>query len=114
MTSYLRVDKHEDKVDFLMRFLNGSFENYPRDTPLMIFGSGGNGKSYILNEVAERSPIPIVTFGDGYRYYPTQYTSSRLAVLIVCNGAPEDFAFAKYMNANIVEFGKDLDYCAPS
>ena len=95
-----------------MAYLNGMLENYPRDTPLMVFGSGANGKSYILNEVAERSPIPIVTFGDGYRYFPTHHTSSRLAVLIICNGAPEDFAFAKYMNANIVEFGKDLDYCA--
>jgi hypothetical protein len=108
-----RIQTHEEKVNFLTRFLNGSLEDYPRDTPLMIYGSGGSGKSYVLNEVVEKAPVHIVVLGystPGFRFYPSNYPSNTLAVLFIALGTPEEFEFAKFMNAKLVEFVKDPNY----
>lgn len=102
---------HNEKLQFLLDFLNEKIPEFPLGTPLMIYGSGGNGKSTILHEVLEQSPVPIVVFsGEGppaFQFYPTQKPSSKLAVLIVCLGTPEDMDFAEYLEANIVEFLRD-------
>ena len=103
---------HKEKVQFLLDYLNEKLEEFPLDTPLMIYGSGGNGKSKVFREIVEQSPVPIVLFtGQGSpAFYPTQKPSSKLAVLIICNGTPEDMDFAEYMGANIAEFLKDPSF----
>lgn len=105
---------HNEKVQFLLDYLNGRLEEFPLDTPLMIYGSGGNGKSKVFQEIVEQSPVPIIVFtgedGPAFRFFPTQKPSSKLAVLIICNGTPEDMDFAEYMGANIAEFLRDPHY----
>ncbi len=112
MLSSLQLTTHNQKVQFLLDYLNETLENYPLDTPLMIHGNGGNGKSKILQEILEVSPLPILVLqsGEVYRYYPNQFPSNRIAVLLINNGTPEDFAAAQYMRANVVEFLSDPSF----
>ncbi len=69
----LTLTTHAEKVQFLKNFLNGHADNVPNDRPLMLRGSGGNGKSYVIQEVAETSPVNLLVFhpGDGYRFFPS-------------------------------------------
>lgn len=112
MLSPLQLTSHNEKVQFLLDYLNGTLQQYPLDTPLMIHGNGGNGKSKILQEILEVSPVPILVLqsGEVYRYFPNQFPSNRIAVLLINNGASEDFEAAQYMRANIVEFLSDPSF----
>ena len=117
MSVIRRIQTHQEKVQFLLDYLNEKLEEFPLDQPLMIYGRGANGKSHVVREVSELSPIPICVFGGsttGYSFFPTQHPSSKLAVLIVCIGEPEDFDVAEYMGAKIVEFVSDPAYASPS
>jgi hypothetical protein len=63
--------------------------------------------------VVEKAPVHIVVLGystPGFRFYPSNYPSNTLAVLFIALGTPEEFEFAKFMNAKLVEFVKDPNY----
>lgn len=108
----LTLTKHADKVQFLTNFLDGNLEAFDNRRPLMLLGSGANGKSYTIMEVVKNSPVNIVLFypGDGYRFYPATKPSDECVILIHANGAPQEFAFANALGAEIVEFAQDPAY----
>lgn len=103
---------HEEKVNFLKKFLQNETPSYSRETLLMLVGSGGNGKTLVLQEVLEATPVNVcVVCENRFRFYPAKTGSSdSCAYILVCNGAPDDFDVAEYFNANVVEFLKDPNY----
>jgi hypothetical protein len=105
----MQLSKHAEKVQFLKNFVNGDVEHMPNNRPLMLRGSGGNGKSKVITEVWENSPVNIMLFypGDGFRYLPAATPSEKCVVLIHSNGSDEEMEFAEHMNAYDVEFKKD-------
>ena len=93
-----------------MNFIQGNLEDYPVDRPLMIVGSGANGKSYVIREVAQMAPVNLVIFqeaGGSFGFVPAISPSHECAMLMAVNGSPEDFALAKSLNAHVVHFEKD-------
>lgn len=78
----------------------------------MILGSGANGKSYVLQEVVQNSPINVVLLvtGQGYHYMPASQPSNDCAILFLVNGAQDDFTLARLLNAQLVQFESDPAY----
>jgi hypothetical protein len=105
----LQLTTHAEKVQFLTNFLNEAVEGMTLSRPLMILGSGGNGKTHIIHLVAEVSPVNILMIhqGDGYRFLPSTQSSDKCAILLPVNGSPHEFALAAALDAQSVEFLKD-------
>lgn len=104
---------HSEKVAFLTNYLNGTLQDFDHNQPLMIIGSGGNGKSFVFNEVLKTSPVNILLLSsheNRYSIYSSRNTSSKTVILMIENGTPEDFELAHKLNAKIVEFKKDPTY----
>lgn len=105
--------KHQDKVQFVKSFVKGELDDYSVNRPLMIVGSGANGKSYVIQEVREQSPVNLVIYhemGGSFAFVPAITPSPTCAILMASNGAPEDYTLAKRLNAHIVHFEKDPAY----
>lgn len=103
---------HAEKLAFLTNYLNGTLQDFDRNQPLMIIGSGANGKSFVFNEVLKTSPVNILLLSSENRYsiYSSTSISSKTVILMIENGTPEDFELAQKLNAKIVEFKKDPTY----
>lgn len=99
---------HAEKVEFLTNYITGP-DNH---VPLMLIGSGANGKSHVILEVAQQSPVNILVFytGCGHSFFPSVNPSRECVILIHANGAPDEYALASALNANMVEFKKDPAY----
>lgn len=103
---------HAEKVQFVQRFLRGGIPEYPNDRPLMLLGSGGNGKTKVVQEVAENADVNILVFqgGDSHRFFPSAQYSDRCVILITANGGRDEMEFGRLLNAQIVMFDKDPAY----
>lgn len=106
------VTTHQEKITFLTNFLRNVQEGFDNSQPLMILGSGANGKSYVLQEVAQTSPVNIclLVTDQGYHYIPASQPSNKCVLLFLVNGAQDDFTLARILNASIVQFEKDPAY----
>lgn len=102
----LVLTTHEEKVNFLTKFLRDENPHYARDRLLVLVGSGGNGKSIVLSEVLETTPVNVVVICENrFSFRPaTTGPSDECSYIMVCNGDSSDFAFAAYLNANVVQF----------
>lgn len=105
---------HAEKVAFVKNYIQAVQQAEPdsRPSPLMIFGKGGEGKTKVVQEVVEASPIPIMLLNEDYqggtRYHPgTNPQAERCAVIHISLGQPEDFKVADYFRTTIVEFKPD-------
>lgn len=106
----LVLTTHEEKVNFLKKYLKDEKPPYSREKPLMIYGSGANGKTKIVREVLETPPdvnVVILNNEGRFVFVPAIAPSNECAYLLVNNGTQEDFAAADYLGAHRVEFGKD-------
>lgn len=105
----LTLTTHTEKIQFLTNFLHGYLEDYPRTVPLMLIGTGGNGKSSVIYEVSNTSPVNIlILFHDGqFHFVPSKEYSDDCVILLHANGAPSEYALATCLNANSVRFEKD-------
>ncbi len=105
----LTLITHTEKVQFLKNFLNNQVEGMTNARPLMLRGSGANGKSFVLQEVAETSPVNILVIhpGDGHRFLPSAKPSEECVILMMSNGDVNDATLAYHLNAYIVDFKKD-------
>lgn len=107
------IQTHAEKVRFVKSFIKGELKDYPPDRPLMIIGSGANGKSYVIREVAQMAPVNLIIFqesGGSFTFVPAISPSHECAMLMAVNGSSEDFALAKSLNAHVVSFEKDPAY----
>ncbi len=109
---YYSLTTHAEKVQFLKNFLNGTIDGMTNARPLMLVGTGGNGKSYVILEVAKTSPVNLLVFypGDGHRFIPAVSPSEECVILIHSNGSEEEAMFGYHLNAHVVEFKKDPAY----
>jgi hypothetical protein len=105
----LKLTTHAEKKQFLMNYLHEAIDGVTYRQPLMILGRGGNGKSKILEEVAEVSPVNILVIheGEGHMFFPSSKPSDECVILLPVNGSPQEFALASALNAYGVEFLKD-------
>ncbi len=105
----LKLTTHAEKKQFLLNFLNDQVEGMTTRRPLMILGSGGNGKSKIIQEVSEFSPINMLVIqqGDTHHFFPSPVSSDDCVILLPVNGSPQEFALAAALDAQSVEFLKD-------
>lgn len=106
----LVLTTHDEKFSFLKNFLKNRLRSYPRDKPLMIYGSGGNGKTKIVKEILENPPdvnVVILNNESRFVFVPAMSVSNECAYLLVNNGTQQDFDVAKYLGAYTVEFAKD-------
>lgn len=103
---------HAEKLHFVQRFLRGGIPEYPTNRPLMLVGSGGDGKSKIIEEVASTADVNILAIqaGESYRFFPAHQVSETCAILITGTGSQEEMEFGRLMNANVVLFAKDPSY----
>ena len=54
------------------------------------------------------SPVNIVVINEGrFGFVPAMSPSYECAMVLINNGTAEDYDFAEYLNAHIVEFEKD-------
>jgi hypothetical protein len=104
--------KNNDKVEFLLKFIEDEDDILESSLPLMIVGEGGTGKSEVLNEVCSLTNVNIILIRNGSFEFCHAATgpSGRCAYLIESNGSDEDYQFARYARAYIVRFEKDPDY----
>ena len=113
MSVALTLTTHAEKLAFVRDYLYGHLDDFPRNRPLMILGSGGNGKTHVINLAMNTSIVNVMLLypGNGYKFYPAEIIldehSDECVILIHANGTPEDFALAASLNANIVEFKSD-------
>ena len=107
----MSLTTHAEKVQFLTSYLNGTLQTADEGKPLMILGSGANGKTYVFQEVVKTSPVNILLFMEGrHTFYPSTIPSQECKILILANGSSYDYALAEVLNAMIVEFKKDPAY----
>jgi septin family protein len=114
MADWIReiLTNHKDKVQFLLDFIEGDNQELDNSIPLMIVGSGGTGKTAVLNEVCLRTTSNLILIREG-RFdfcHAADGPSGRCAYLIESNGTDEDYQFARYVNSHIVRFEKDASY----
>ncbi len=105
---------HAEKVAFLKSYIQAvqQAEHGSTPTPLMIFGNGGQGKTKVVREVQESSEIPLLVVQEETPclYMGSAPYTGRFVTILVNVGRPEDFQFANYLKATIVEFKKDPAY----
>jgi hypothetical protein len=107
------LTSHSEKVDFVLRFLHGkAFEN-ELNRPLFLCGSGGNGKTKVLEEVATlaKRPFAVLTLNKNVLVYSGKQTQMEpcqmLPLIVEVLGSYEDGQFSEYLDAYCVEFLKD-------
>jgi len=107
MESKVVLTSHKEKYDYVAKYIISD-----EDYPLMIIGSGGNGKSIIINEVTNKyfyRNYCIIIPGEPF-HFKTHDGAINNQVIIHAWGTEEDFILAKYLNANIVYFEKDPEF----
>ncbi len=114
----LYLTRHADKVQFLLSFLAGNQPTYPLDEPLCIEGPGASGKSYVLNEVRDQTPVPLILVQEN-RYFvvPATQPSNRVQpvmIIVSLGDQSEEHQAAKYFKANPVYFQPDPDFARSS
>jgi len=113
MFIHTTLTTHAEKIAFVLAYLNGkAFEN-ELNRPLFICGSGGNGKTKVLQEVANLVAHPfahmnlektiILHSGQQVEMKSQQW----LPLIVEILGTNEDKQFAEYMDGYCVEFAKD-------
>lgn len=77
----------------------------------MIVGPGGNGKSNTVKEASTKVPVNICIYysKDGMAYIHSP-ESDVLKTVIESLGTNEDYTFAGYLGATIVQFAKDPSF----
>ncbi len=116
MTALRRLQTHQEKVQFVQNYLNQALLNYENSRPLMIIGPGGSGKSYVLREVEQNLPLPLLVIQDGDTtlHLPSQITDdmryyyhAKKAIILVSLGLEQDMQIAEYLGAEMVYFDRD-------
>ena len=103
MSSPVVLTRHAEKLLYVQNYL-ASYET----RPLMLVGSGANGKSHILLEVSEFPPVNLAIITDrNIRFVKSRNPSSVLKMLIHANGTSADYDFARYLDALVVKFERD-------
>jgi hypothetical protein len=94
---------HAEKVAYLVNYLKSASTK-----PIMIVGTGGNGKSNAVKEASTLVPVNICIYysKDGMTYIHSP-ESNVLKTVIESLGTNEDYTFAGYLGATIVHFGID-------
>ena len=97
---------HAEKVAYVTNYLNSKSTK-----PIMIVGTGGNGKSNAVKEASTVVPVNICIYysKDGMAYIHSP-ESNVLKTIIESLGTNEDYTFAGYLGATIVQFGVDPAY----
>ncbi len=97
---------HAEKVVYLVNYLKSTSTR-----PVMIVGTGGNGKSNTVKEASTVVPVNICIYysKDGMTYIHSP-ESNVLKTVIESLGTNEDYTFAGYLGATIVQFAKDPSY----
>ncbi len=118
-----RLQTHQEKFQFVQNYLNQTLQNYENSRPLLIIGPGGSGKTYVLQEVTENPPLPLLVIQDGdtILHLPSQITEemkyyyhTKKAIVIVSLGLEPDIQMAAHMHANVVYFDRDPSFVPPS
>jgi len=94
---------HAEKVAYLVKYLKSDSTR-----PVMIVGTGRNGKSNTVKEASTLVPVNICIYysKDGITYIHSP-ESNVLKTIIESLGTNEDYTFAGYLGAYIVQFDKD-------
>ncbi len=108
---------HSDKVQFVQDYLQGAIPQCPNTQPLCIVGGGATGKSYVLKQVAEESPVAFchmniekrVCFHSG-KFINPEGRFCPIPFIFETLGLPEDLQMAETLQAHIVEFVPDPSY----
>jgi ABC-type dipeptide/oligopeptide/nickel transport system ATPase component len=97
---------HAEKVAYLVDYLKSASTR-----PVMIVGTGGSGKSNTVKEASTVVPVNICIYysKDGMTYIHSP-ESNVLKTVIESLGTNEDYTFAGYLGATIVQFAKDPSF----
>ena len=106
------VTTHAEKVALVKKFLRGELEGCERKRSLILFGTGGNGKSKVIEEVAATSPVNIlaVNAGDTHRFFPAATPSDECVLLLTTNVLPKDTELEETLSGYLVHFRSDPAY----
>lgn len=96
---------HADKVAYLVDYLKSESTR-----PVMIVGTGGNGKTMAVAAAAAHARVNICIYNDKNMRYIHYAESNVLKTIIESLGTNEDYTFAGYLGATIVHFGVDPAY----
>ncbi len=102
---------HESKVAYVQHYLT-AVERGEEMCPLVIAGGGATGKSFVINEIAGTSNIPIVVIHDNtHRYFPGKSPDSNVCAMIFTTlGLEDDIKVAAYFHSKLVQFKPDVSY----
>ena len=94
---------HAEKVAYVTNYLNSKSTK-----PIMIVGPGGNGKSNTVKEASTKVPVNICIYYSNHGiHFIHSPESDVLKTVIESLGSNEDYTFAGYLGATIVQFAKD-------
>jgi hypothetical protein len=96
---------HAEKVAYVTNYLKSESTR-----PVMIVGTGGNGKSNAVKEASTVAPVNICIYNDKNMRYIHYAESNVLKTIIESLGTNEDYTFAGYLGATIVQFAKDPSF----
>ena len=93
---------HAEKVAYLVDYLKSDSTK-----PLMLVGTGGNGKTNAVKEASAHARVNICIYNDKNMRFIHCAESDVLKTIIESLGSNEDYTFAGYLGATIVQFGRD-------
>jgi hypothetical protein len=115
MTPQTVLSLHSDKVKFVLDYIQGALPQCPPSRPLCILGQGATGKTYVMRDVCEETPVAFchmniekkMLYQSG-KFINPEGGSNPIPFVFQCLGLPEDIDMAETLNAYIVEFVPDL------
>lgn len=99
------ITTHAEKVAYVTNYLKSESTR-----PVMIVGTGGNGKTAAVAAAATHARVNICIYNDKNMRYIHYAESNVLKTIIESLGTNEDYTFAGYLGATIVQFAKDPSF----
>ena len=94
---------HAEKVAYVTEYLKSASTK-----PLMLVGTGGNGKTAAVKEASNAVPVNIsIYYSNKNMSFIHSTKSNMLKTIIESLGSNEDYTFAGYLGATIVQFDRD-------
>lgn len=93
---------HTEKVSYLTNYLKSSSTK-----PLMIVGKSRNGKTAAINDASVSTSVNICIYMNKNMKFIHNPKSDVLKTIIESLGSNEDYTFAGYLGATIIQFVND-------
>jgi len=118
MVSSLTFTTQQEKIQFLLDYLEDKVPECPRTRPLILRDQGGTGKTAVLNELAKISPFSFVHLNLEGR---TRVVKGRLdeeipqgtalpLIVEIIQGSVGEEGFIRYLDGFVVQFVADPLY----